>query len=136
VKVLAKDVKMLFKHLHTSHVILVCCIALAFIKIYQHNLIININYELQRLERQHSLRIKERNELFAKISQINAPELVMHDAQTKLHMTALPTDHVVLLDTKPSPINFIGSVPTSHMLLALQIIDNNMNITGDKHACT
>jgi hypothetical protein len=127
---------MLHKHLHTSHLIVVCCIALAFIKIYQHNLIIGLNYELQRLEKQRSQLAKERNELFAAISQLHAPEVVMHQAQTKLAMAPHAVDHVVLLDPAPAKVDFIGTTSTHEILLALHIMDNVTSLTGGSHACT
>jgi hypothetical protein len=136
VNVLAKELKMLHKHLHTSHFIIMCCIVLAFIKIYQHNLIIGLNYELQRLEKQRSQLAKERNELFAIISQLHAPEIVMHQAQTKLSMEPIAVDHVVLLDVEPAKIDFIGTTSTPQTLLALHIVDNITSLTGGNHACT
>jgi hypothetical protein len=127
---------MLHKHLHTSHLIVACCIVLAFIKIYQHNLIIGLSYELQRLEKQRLNLAKERNELLATISQIHAPEMVMSQAQMKLNMTPHAVDRIVLLGTEPAKIDFIGTTSTPQTLLALHIMDNIASLTGGNHACT
>ena len=47
-----------------GRVLMLGAIAFVFIKIYQHNLIIKLRYEYQRLEKQKLLLEKERNDIF------------------------------------------------------------------------
>lgn len=125
---------MLPKHLHLSHIIILCCIALAFIKIYQHNLIIDLNYEIQRLAKQKSQLSKQRNDLLANLTQLHAPEIVMHQAQTKRGMTPQAVHRVIHLKPQANTINFIGNTPNNTILVALHL-DPVISQTGEKHAC-
>ncbi|MFA5306414.1 MAG: hypothetical protein WC365_03110 [Candidatus Babeliales bacterium] len=125
---------MLHKHLHLSHLIVLCCIALAFIKIYQHNLIIGLNYELQRLEKQRSQLAKQRNDLLASLTQLHAPEVVMRQAQTHLGMTPQTVQHVIYLTPQTTTIDFIGTASTNTILTTLHL-DSVTSQTGEKHAC-
>ncbi len=125
---------MLHKHLHLSHLIVLCCIVLAFIKIYQHNLIIGLNYELQRLEKQRSQLAKQRNDLLANLTQLHAPEVVMHQAHALHGMTPHAVHHVIYLKPQTAPIDFIGTASTHTILTALHL-DTVISKTGEKHAC-
>ncbi len=124
---------MLHKHLHLSHIIVLCCIALAFIKIYQHNLIIGLNYELQRLEKQRSHLAKQRNDLLTNLTQLHAPEVIMHHA-TQRGMVPQAVHRVVQLKPQTTTIDFIGTSSSQTVLTALHL-DAIISKTGEKHAC-
>jgi len=74
-------------------------VALIFVKIYQHNQIVKLNYEKQRLsQKKHSL-MKDRDELFSKLCLLKDYSRVESVACNKLKMQQLQFSSVITLTT-------------------------------------
>ena len=75
-------------------------IALVFVKIYQHNQVVRITYEKQRLERKKQDLVKEKNELLIRHAFLKDYKKVKQYAQDVLKMRKLLLSQVITLTTK------------------------------------
>jgi len=75
-------------------------LAAIFIKIYQHNQIIKLSYEKQRLENKMGKLKRESNELLAVLSMLQEPGKTKKFAQEKMGMQWLSLSQVVTVTEK------------------------------------
>lgn len=75
--------------------LLLFAVVTIFVKIYQHNQIIKLNYERQRLENKMGKLNRDCNELKAVLSVIQEPGKVKQCAQEKMGMKWLALSQVV-----------------------------------------
>jgi hypothetical protein len=68
---------------------------MVFVKIYQHNLIIKLNYERQRLELKKGQLKKKKNDLFCQLCFLKNPKNVTNFAQETLLMDRLKFSQVM-----------------------------------------
>ena len=73
--------------------------------IYQHNLIIKLNYDKQRLEIKKSKLIKEKNELMKELYQLKDPTKIKSWAVDNLGMRDVNMSHVITLTTQAQENN-------------------------------
>lgn len=66
-----------------------------FTKIYQQNRIIKLQYEKQRLERQHEFLTKKYNNMLVQLSYAKDYSLLKKIAQSKFAMTQLQLSHLI-----------------------------------------
>ena len=76
-------------------------IALVFVKIYQHNQIIKLNYEKQRVENKRNKLKRERNELLVQLSALNDLGKVRKVAQEKMGMQWLTMSQIITVTEQP-----------------------------------
>jgi len=91
-----------FPFIRTLAVFTICAI---FIKIYQHNQIIKLNYEKQRIENKLSKLNRDCNELLAVLSVQQEPGKTKKIAQEKMGMQWLSLSQVVTV-TEASLFDF------------------------------
>jgi len=126
---------MFFKHLHLSHLGVVALITLAFVKIYQHNLIIKLKYEKQRLEKKATQLRKDRNELVAVYAQLQDSQSVITKATNELGMKPLSIKQVRFLPSH-ADIPFLKTASTADVLQKLGLQDLFLTHTGGSHDST
>ncbi len=66
-----------------------------FIKIYQHNLLIKLNYEKQRFEKKNSKLRKKKNELLVQYFKLKNQHRVKNVAQQDLGMQPIKLSQVI-----------------------------------------
>ncbi len=66
-----------------------------FLKIYQHNLLIKLSYEKQRVENEKNELKKKKSELFVKYFELSNRQLVRSKAQEKLGLQPLKLSQIV-----------------------------------------
>lgn len=88
-----KESKMV--HLKAGRLLLITLMCMVFIKIYQHNLIIKLNYERQRLEIKKSQLKKQKNDLFRHLCFLKEPRNVASFAQQSMAMDKLKFSQVM-----------------------------------------
>lgn len=80
-------------------------LVLIFVTIYQHNQIIKLNYEKQRLAKKRIILKKEKNELMSQLAQRTNYSRISALAETKLNMVPLKLSQIITLTTQ-AQINF------------------------------
>ena len=70
-------------------------VVVIFIKIYQHNRVVKINYEKQRLERKLDELVKEKNELMVEYSLLRNYKKVKEDVLQDLNMQKISLSKVI-----------------------------------------
>jgi hypothetical protein len=80
-------------------------LVLIFVTIYQHNQIIKLNYEKQRLAKKRIILKKEKNELMSQLAQRTNYSHISALAETKLNMVPLKLSQIITLTTQ-AQINF------------------------------
>lgn len=118
-----------FKRFATPPVLMSLVIGLMFLKIYQHNLIIKLSYETQRLERKSSQLEKDRNDLLMAFYNRKDPINLQVKARDEWGMKNLTLSQVITL-TAQAPIDFLHT--TSHIatLKTLNLYDAVVTRTG------
>jgi len=75
-------------------------LVLIFVTIYQHNQIIKLNYEKQRLAKKRLILKKEKNELMSQLAQLTNYSRISAIAENKLNMTSLKLSQIITLTTQ------------------------------------
>ncbi len=104
-------------------------IGFVFLKIYQHNLIIKLNYEYQRLEKKKSQLEKDRNELLAVFLKVQAPRKVLAMARDTWGMVPLTIHQVCTIEVRPE-IDFLSTTSSDDLLHYLGVYDVVMGFSG------
>ena len=79
----------------SGRLLIITFMCMVFIKIYQHNLIIRLNYEHQRLEIKKSQLKKQKNDLLSQLCFLKDPRCVTSFAQGTLNMDKLKFSQVM-----------------------------------------
>ncbi len=87
--------------------------AIVFLVIYQHNLIIKLNYGKQRLALKKDKLIKEQNELMQALYQLKNPSKTKAWATGQQGMSDLMLSHVITLTTQAEG-DFFVTPTTNH----------------------
>ena len=66
-----------------------------FVKIYQHNKTIQLNYNRQKFENKRTELIKEKDKLLIKLSKIKNPKLIKKTAQNKLGLKPIKLTQII-----------------------------------------
>lgn len=70
-------------------------VVIVFSKIYQQNLIIKLQYEKQRLDRQHQTLVKTRNAMLVTFAEAKDYSVLKKQAEQEFGMTQLPLSHLI-----------------------------------------
>jgi hypothetical protein len=116
-----------------GRVLMLGAVAFVFIKIYQHNLIIKLRYEYQRLEKQKLLLEKERNDILAMLLRMQDYDELMTTAENRWGMRPLRVTQIKSLQRQPA-VDFTHTTSTVPALLACGLFEVVYGHTGDKHA--
>ncbi len=108
-------------------------IGFVFVRIYQHNLIIGLRYERQRLAQEIGQLEKQRNELLADWYQSQDPERLHALACEAWGMSPVSVDRVIILEPDKNDIDFIGTSSSAATLQAMGVLDVIMGRTGGPH---
>lgn len=116
-----------------GRVLMLGAIAFVFIKIYQHNLIIKLRYEYQRLEKQKLLLEKERNDILAKLLRMQDYDELMTTAENRWGMKPLRVTQIKSVQRQPA-VDFMHTTSTVPVLQSCGLYEVVYGHTGDKHA--
>jgi cell division protein FtsL len=83
-------------------IIFLLSLVVAVVKIYQHNQIIRLRYEKQRIENKQDKLRKEKNELLAELSRLKDNLQVIEMAKNNLKMDDLKMSQILTLTLKSS----------------------------------
>jgi hypothetical protein len=120
---------MVLKHLFRPQMLLLMLIGFFFLKIYQHNLIIKLNYEYQRLEKKKSQLEKDRNELLSVYLKTRDPHKVLAIARDEWGMVPLKIHQVESIVEHPE-IDFFSTTSSDDLLRYLGVYDVVMGVSG------
>ncbi len=115
--------------LSVLRVITICSIGFIFLRIYQHNLVIKLNYDYQRLDKRKTQLEKERNELYTQLMCVNDPERVLAYATMQRNMRPLKVGQIVCLDDR-KPFDFVGTTSNEVVVQQLGLFDMVLGKTG------
>jgi hypothetical protein len=122
---------MFFEHIKVSRVVLIIGVLSVFARIYQHNSVIKLNYQNQRLEKQKSQLEKDRNELLMELYELHDPETVLTQVE-QWGMAPLKVSQVMTLTTQ-ARIDFIGTTSQEDVLQKIGIDDFVTTHSGGNH---
>jgi hypothetical protein len=117
-----------------AHTIVGIVLVFVFTTIYQHNLIINLNYVQQRINKQQAALEKDRNELLKELLYLRSPEHIMAHAQQQ-GMRPLQVQQVIVLEST-STVQFFRSCSSPEITQSLGVCNTLTSSTGRNHACT
>lgn len=101
-----------------------------FLKIYQHNLLIQQTYKYQRLVKNKMLLKKERNELKVQCALVRNADLVLSYAENIVHMKALKPSQIVHCDDIKGAFDFLATPSHSKYLNEIGLFDVLIGVTG------
>jgi hypothetical protein len=117
-----------------SKIFIVVGVFFVFTRIYQHNLVIKLNYEYQRLEKKRSQLEKQRNELLMELFEVQDPDKVLALAD-HCGMVPLKVSQVITLTTQPV-IDFLSTYSSETVLQRLGLVDSNISHSGGSYVST
>lgn len=120
---------MLLNYFSLTKILIVLVVSFVFIKIYQHNLVIKLNYERQRLENKKTQREKERNELSVQLLSLLEPGKLVVKAKEAWGMNAIKISQVRAVPPKVE-VDFLGTTSSDKVLTTLELHDVVMGYTG------
>lgn len=126
---------MLIKKFFTQHVIVSIFLGLSFFKIYQHNLVIKLNYEKQRLVKRKEHLKKERNDLLMKLFVAQDYGQLQARARQEWGMVPMKVSHVLTLTTQAT-VDFMATSSRDSVLMQLRLFDCIKKAPGANHACS
>lgn len=126
---------MLKKSFLVRIVFVVVCVC-SFIEIYQHNLMVKLNYEYQRLARKRLSLEKEYNDFLVELMKIKDAQKIIEWAQDVLHMSSLKICQIVECN-QYAPVQFLGSTSSEVVGKHIGIYDASFSTTGGNgNACS
>lgn len=119
---------MLLNYFSLPKVLGMLLVVFVFGKIYQHNLLIKLNYERQRFEKKKMQREKEKNELTIKLLSLLEPERVLAKAKDEWGMRPMTVRQIRAL-SQESGIDFLKTSSHDSVLQKLGFNDVVMSHT-------
>jgi len=111
-------------------------VVLAFFKIYQHNLLVQLTYEYQRLVQHKKKLEQERNELYIHFLRKRDPERIFAHAQKKLGLHMLTIDQIKHIPTGKQAVDFLHTTSCDAVLKIMGLYDLVIGRTGGLvHVC-
>jgi len=105
-------------------------VVLAFFKIYQHNLLVQLTYEHQRLVRHKKELEQTRNEAYINLLQRKDPNKVFAIAQKKLGMQPLMVNQVKIVPSGLAVVDCLHTGSTDAVLKKIGLYDLVIGKTG------
>ena len=105
-------------------------VVLAFFKIYQHNLFVQLTYEYQRLVRHKKELEQTRNEAYIKLLERKDPDKVFASAQKKLGMQPLAVNQMKLVPSGIDAVDCLHTTSTDTVLKTVGLYDLVIGKTG------
>jgi predicted phage tail protein len=114
-------------------ILLCAALCFLFVKIYQHNLIIKLNYEKQRVENNIKRLKNERNELYAQFLTLRDGQKILHMAEQLWGMKSLSAKQIIM---SGSSVHFdFLSTASSQDCLAEAGLYHLISVRGNSDAC-
>lgn len=120
---------MLLHYVSLSRILVVLVICFVFIKIYQHNLVIKLNYEKQRLEKKEALLEKQKNDLCVEYLTLREPEQLIIYAKSEWGMKAVDPAKVRVIPSS-SKADFLATLPSDEVFMKLGLYELMYGHTG------
>ena len=111
-------------------VLTILIVVLAFFKIYQHNLLVQLTYEHQRLERHKKELEQTRNEMYISLLQRKDPDKVFAYARNKLGLQPLAINQVKVVPSGLDVIDCLHTSSTDAVLKTIGLYDLVIGKTG------
>ena len=105
-------------------------VVLAFFKIYQHNLFVQLTYEHQRHVRHEKELEQVRNEAYSNLLERKDPDKIFALAQKKLAMQPLAVNQVQLVPNGIDAVDCLHTTSTDAVLKTVGLYDLVMGKTG------
>lgn len=105
-------------------------VCLAFFKIYQHNLLVQLTYQHQRLVMQKKRLEQERNEQYIAYLSLHNPEAVFTVAKDKLSMKALTVTQLRTIPNTSLSIDCLHTTSHDSVLKTIGLYDMTVGKTG------
>ena len=111
-------------------ILTVLVVVLAFFKIYQHNLFVQLTYEHQRLIRHKKELEQARNEAYINLLERKDPDKVFALAQKKLGMQPLAVNQMRLVPNGIDVVDCLHTTSTDAVLKTVGLYDLVIGKTG------
>lgn len=104
-------------------------VCFVFLKIYQHNLVIKLSYEKQRLEKKKMQLEKERNDFSVELLSLLDPEKILTKAQEEWGMKAIKINQVRAVPMRTG-VDFLRTTSNDDVLKRIGLYDAIIGYTG------
>jgi hypothetical protein len=120
---------MLLKYFSLSKIMIALGVSFIFVKIYQHNLVIKLNYEKQRLEKRKLQQEKVRNDFIVEYLSLTDPAKILTKAKGLWGMKPIKICQVRSVPAL-SQLDFFGSISDIQVLKKQGLYDVVSGYTG------